>query len=363
MTTATDYRCAAWTRDQGVDPIGSAPTCDTLVLIEVPPPWPRDVNTLPAFADILARGPHRTRLLAVRPGTSTRSATGPAVTAIGATENAVPVTIWRRTGHGRCAGTDYVLPADHLADTVTELVAARAFDATADAPAHRTGQQVVRGSDRPTSGAVAVRPPGHALDAADPPGRDGTDLTGRPAPAEVLLCGHGVRDKCCGRLGARLALEVGAGVAGVRVRSCSHTGGHRFAPTGLTLPDGLAWSFLDAALLDGIVRRAGAPPLHDGHYRGNTALDRWGQVAERELFRRFGWPWLDRRITLARTEIEPGGRAAVVELAWSGPDGAGSARAEVGIVRDVPVLICGEHPEAARKAAPELELRSLRLGD
>ena len=68
MPLAPTYpRCAPWTRAQGVDPIGSALTCDTLVLIEVPPPWPRDVGEIPVFADLQRRGLRRTRLLAVRP--------------------------------------------------------------------------------------------------------------------------------------------------------------------------------------------------------------------------------------------------------------------------------------------------------
>ncbi|WP_019926657.1 sucrase ferredoxin [Nocardia sp. BMG111209] len=366
MTTATDYRCAAWTRDQGVDPIGTAPTCDTLVLIEVPPPWPRDVNTLPVFADILARGLPRTRLLAVRP-----------IAAQPSTKSTVPVTIWRRTDRGRFAGTDYDLPAEHLADAVrVSLTTAAALDPAAvdsvraggnAAAAIDSAAAIDLGNDH----SVAPRPSGPARrvgapdDALAPPPSDErfAGMNGRPAPAEVLLCGHGIRDKCCGRLGARLALDVGAGVPGVRVRHCSHTGGHRFAPTGFTMPDGLVWSFLDADLLDGIVRHAGAPPLRDGHYRGNTALDRWGQVVERALFERYGWSWLDRRITLAHTEIGPGGRTAAVELAWSGGSGPGRARAEVEVVRDIPVLVCGEHPDAARKVAPELQLRSLHLGD
>jgi hypothetical protein len=146
----------------------------------------------------------------------------------------------------------------------------------------------------------------------------------------------------------------------VRVRRCSHTGGHRFAPTGFTLPDGLAWGFLDAGILDAIVRRQGPPPLR-GHYRGNTALDSWGQVAERELFERFGWAWLDCRLTSSRTQIAPGRRSAVVELAWRGPGGSGTATAEVDVVRDVPVLVCGQPPELASKTAPDMALRSISV--
>ena len=176
----------------------------------------------------------------------------------------------------------------------------------------------------------------------------------------MLLCGHGTRDGCCGRLGTRLALAAAVSLPDVRVRRCSHTGGHRFAPTGFTLPDGRAWGFLDMEILGAVVRRSGTPPLR-GHYRGNTALDMWAQVAERELFELFGWAWLDHRVTSARTEVAPGGRSAAVELAWDGPTGPGRATATVEVVRDVPVLVCGEPPEAAAKSSPELALRSIRI--
>jgi hypothetical protein len=309
-TTSPDlgYRCSPWTRAQGADPIGSALTCDIIVLIEMPPPWPRDVGEMPAFADLQGRGLERTRLLAVRPPADEA---GPG--------EQVPVTIWRRAESGRLAGTDHAVPAGRLADGVARLL------------------------EDPRAGA-----------------------RGRAAPAEVLVCGHGARDGCCGRMGTRLALDVAgrwpeAGRwPGVRVRRCSHTGGHRFAPTGFTLPDGLAWGFLDAGILDAVVRRQGPPPLR-GHYRGNTALDPWGQVAERELFERFGWAWLDCRLTSWRTQIAPGRRSAVVEMAWRGPAGSGTATAEIDVVRDVPVLVCGQPPEAAGKTAPDMALRSIRI--
>jgi hypothetical protein len=288
------YRCAPWTRAQGADPIGSALTCDTLVLIETPPPWPRDVGEIPAFAEVL--GLRRTRLLAVRPAADEAGEPG-------------SVTIWRRDSSGRFAGTDHVVPAEGLGRLIEDPLA--------------------------------------------DPGR-------RAAPAEVLVCGHGTRDGCCGRMGTQLALDVTGRWPGVRVRRCSHTGGHRFAPTGFTLPEGRAWGYLDAEILDAIVRRSGAPPLR-GHYRGNTALDSWGQVAERELFERFGWSWLDCQVTSSRTQAGDGGRSATVELAWRGPAGTGTATAQVDVVRDIPVLVCGEPPERATKTAPDLALRSIEI--
>ena len=76
----------------------------------------------------------------------------------------------------------------------------------------------------------------------------------RPAAAtsgeradDVLVCGHGSRDRCCG---SRDALALTALAQGHPVRRTSHLGGHRFAPTALLLPEGTAWGSLDDALLD-----------------------------------------------------------------------------------------------------------------
>ncbi|WP_278043923.1 sucrase ferredoxin, partial [Protofrankia symbiont of Coriaria ruscifolia] len=202
--------------------------------------------------------------------------------------------------------------------------------------------------------------PGLDLDpGCSPDSGEGTKA--RPAPAEILLCGHGRRDRCCGRVGTRLHLDVASTWPRVRVRRCSHTGGHRFAPTGFTFPDGRAWGFLDVPALDRIVRRGGRPGELRGRYRGNTALDQWGQVAERELFERFGWGWLDHEITSSHTEVADGGRLATVKLAWQGPTGAATATASVEVARDVPVLVCGEAPELAEKTSPELVLRSITI--
>lgn len=320
---AISYRCAPWTQAQGVDPIGSALTCDTFVLIETPPPWPQDIGKLPVFGELSRRKLRRTRLLAVRPiddGPALDAAAGRSPTsaeAAGGTGAQVAVTIWRRGESGRFSGTDHLVPAERVVDEAARLATAPIVDG---------------------------RPAGE----------------GRPAPPEVLVCGHGSRDVCCGRLGTRLALGVTTTWPGVRVRRCSHTGGHRYAPTGFTLPDGLAWGFLDPDTLDAVVRRSGPPPVR-GHYRGTTALDQWGQVVERELFERFGWAWLDYHLTSASSDVAADRRSATVQLSWDGPTGPSSATATVGVVRDVPVLICGEPPENSRKTSPELGLTTLSI--
>jgi hypothetical protein len=62
----------------------------------------------------------------------------------------------------------------------------------------------------------------------------------------------------------------------------------------------------------------------------------------------------------ARTELADDQRSAHVHLAWRAPDGGtGQADGDVEVTRVLPVLVCGEPPEAAKKSSPEYRLRSL----
>jgi hypothetical protein len=182
------------------------------------------------------------------------------------------------------------------------------------------------------------------------------------APAEVLVCGHGRRDPCCGRWGTLLHAELAARGIDARVWRCSHTGGHRFAPTAITLPDGRAWAYADAALLEGVLARTGDVLALAAHDRGSTALDSWAQVVERALFIEHGWPWLDGQVEAVRTDVAQDRQSAEVDLTFRLGDGTpGAVRGHVEVTRILPVLVCGEPPEAAKKTSPELVLRNLEV--
>lgn len=295
------FRCSPWTQAQGLDPIGSAGSFDAAVLVEWPLPWPSDVSEIPELA--AAAAVPGLRVMTVVP----RHDEGG--------DGLLRVVHRRRTATNHLAGVDHRVP---LAQ-VTDLLAVLAADPTAD---HLELASVVGES-----------------------------------PPEVLVCAHGRRDACCGRWGTLLHVELAARWTGVRVWRCSHTGGHRFAPTAITLPEGRAWAYADADLLDGIVTRRGDVHALVAHDRGTTALDPWAQVVERALFERFGWAWLGRDLTRAATEVARDGKRAVVTLAWDG----GEAVGDVEVARILPVLVCGEPPEHATKSSPEYALRSLRI--
>jgi hypothetical protein len=225
-----DFRCAPWTAAQGYDPIGSATSFDRLVTVEVPGPWPADVDDLPWIAP-----------LDVPAGTRVQAIAAESVRADGT----VLATRWERSG-ARLRGIDCSVRAEAVPETLAALVA------------------------------------GHDLDA---------EVT--EAPPEILICSHGARDRCCGGPGTRLAVEVRAAVPGIRVRRTSHLGGHRFAPTALTLPDGRMWAYLDAEVLAGVVRRDLPAGEAREFYRGNVALDPWAQVVEAAVLEEAGWATVD----------------------------------------------------------------------
>lgn len=300
-----EYRCSPWTRAHDVDPIGSAATFDSLVLVEWPLPWPQDVSEIPELAQ--ASTVPGVRVMTVVPRHDDTSEG------------------LRRVVHRQRASTNHLIGTDHrvAVTEVPDLVAALAADPLGD---HR---------GRPS--AVGESPP------------------------EVLVCGHGRRDACCGRWGTLLHVELAARWQHVRVWRCSHTGGHRFAPTAITLPDGRAWAYADADLLDDVVARRGDLARILRHDRGTSALDPWAQVVERAMFERVGWEWFDHEVE-AEVDPAPGGQAAEVRLRWRAPEGSsGTAAARVEVARTLPVLVCGEPPEHALKSSPEYALHHLQV--
>ena len=66
-------------------------------------------------------------------------------------------------------------------------------------------------------------------------------------PGVLLICTNGRRDQCCAIQGRPLAHDLAA-THPDQIWEASHTGGHRFAPTGVALPTGQTFARLDAPL-------------------------------------------------------------------------------------------------------------------
>lgn len=288
-----DFRCAPWTAAQGIDPIGSATRFDRLVTVEVPQPWPADVADLDWIAPLDV--PDGVRIQAIVPEA-------------GRPGGDVLLTRWDRSGV-ELAGIDWLVPAVDVEGALQLLV---------------QGEQ----------------PAGEVTE----------------APPEILICSHGSRDRCCGGSGTRLTIESRAAIPGVRVRRTSHLGGHRFAPTALTLPEGRMWAFLDPGILAGIIDRT--VPAGDARefYRGNVALDPWSQVLEAAVLDESGWSGIAFDELVSHVELDTEEDRAEVRLEWTTAGVRDQRSGTVEIIERYPVLQCGLPPDAAKKSSPEYRL-------
>jgi len=289
-------RCAEWAREVDLDPSGTAPTADVFVLVEHPLPWPHDIGADPCLAAVeeaasAAADGRRVRVQAV------------AVDPAAVTRRVVVFTATRSpfSGYGRAEGLA-------LAAGVPELARALVV-----APLSQPEQRVT----------------------------------------DILVCTHGARDTCCGSLGTRLWQE--ARRDDLRVWRTSHTGGHRFAPTAITFPDGNYWAFLTPDVLGGIVDRSLDPSVAAAHLRGCAAFSPAVQVADRAGLEAQGWNWL------ASDRFGEERSGARVELCFQTPEGVrGGYDVCLGDGRRMPVPDCGNDPATASKSQIERKITRTR---
>ncbi len=302
-------RCAPFTRGEGIDPIGSAGHYHSFVLVEVELPWPREItlaDSLEGVAEVIKAAETRDGRLVRVLGIVPRGDRGPRQ---------------RRVIHYRRNVDDRV----------------GAFD----------GREVVieAGDEVATIAAML----------ADPASPNFTPVAGR----DVLICTHGSRDVCCGGDGMRLHLAAADRFPGVRVWRCSHTGGHRYAPTSITFPDARFWAHLDEEKLAAVVRRNAEPASLRGNDRGSAGFaSPFAQAAERELFARVGWA-LDQGVRWLAHEDhdDEHGTATVVHEAADG------TRTEVTVASELaqryPTMVCGDGPDPSGKTFEEYRVVSV----
>jgi hypothetical protein len=291
-----DLRCSAWTRSNGVDPIGTAGSYAGVLLVERPLPWPRDVAEIPELTDVAAAARRaRVRLQAV----------------IGTEPARGRVAFYRwQPEDGVFSGVE-VFAGDRVAAAATEFL-----------------------EGNPPAGARPVEGP------------------------EVLVCGHGRRDRCCGSLGTSLALTLEADAslrARVKLWRTSHTGGHRFAPTFILLPEGTAWGYLDPDSAKEILTRSQPVDEQLGRYRGCLGLASPAiQAIERAALKEVGWPLLE----WFRVGEELGD--GMVDLRATSKEGESRHwRARVVTRRVLPVPQCGAPISEELKTEPELAVEGL----
>jgi len=296
-----ERRCAGWARANGIDPIGTAGSYAGFVLVEWPLPWARDVADIAHLAALVQRATAaqlRVQLLAPRTGRRG--------------ESLVSLFRWK-PDTGRFHAREVTVATELVAEAACALVE----------------------------------------DEDEGAGADGEAWTGHT----LLVCGHGRRDRCCGSLGVALELALaGSETPGdLRVYRTSHTGGHRFAPTAILLPEGTSWAYLDPDLARAVVDRSLPSARMRPHYRGCAGLaSSAAQALEGAVFEEVGWSLFDR----PRSTGLVLGQADVLELHIGGHR-AETWRAHVAPGRRVPVPVCGKDISASEKDEVEFVVSGL----
>jgi hypothetical protein len=304
MKRAQASSCSGRARHDGIALAGTAGAADRYLLVEAPPPWPSDICDAPWAA--------------------------------GVPEPAVNV-------HAIC-------PVDGPGSAATAVL--MAFVRSDVQPLRRYEVRVDEGARGPWARQLAVEP----IDGAGiGPSDDGRD---------VLVCTHGTRDRCCGRLGMALALELDRWAKDraphVRIWRASHLGGHRFAPTMVDLPSGRCWGHLDPDRAIAVLENRIDPDTIARHYRGSWT---WGsaaeQVVEAESWRRLGARWPDMRIEERAVDAGPDRGAVSVAIGARDPQTRAriDVNAEVVERRSVQQVSCSKPP----REESSFELLSFRI--
>lgn len=305
VTGAPALRCSAWTRGQDVDPVGTAGYYRGFVLADVPLPWPRDVGQMDQLEPV------------------------------------------GRLVDGRRYRIQAVVP-DPGGDGGRVVLHAPAGDGGAG---WFSGYRRTEAAARPDLASALEQ----LLAQADAP-----DADPGPAVTDLLVCTHGRRDVCCGSMGTELygnLAGTGRLPAGVRLRRTSHTGGHRFAPTFLLLPQGTMWAYADSELVYRVLERSVPFDRVAGHYRGCSGLGPAPvQALERAVLAETGWDLLDRPrrgFATGEASADGGGRYRLETV-----DGAWEATARPG--RTLPVPDCLKPISEASKTETEWVVSDLQ---
>lgn len=289
----SDARCSAVARGAGLQVAGTAPCGAGFLLVDLPLPWPAALTDLSVLTGVrhalteAAGARRKIRLQLVEPPEDARR---PAALRLRLAERSRP-----DRGSFDVQHDAVVVAGDALGERLADAV--RALLAGGGAPA-------------------------------------------RPDEVVLHVCTNGRRDVCCGSLGTRLATELSADL-GHRVRRTTHTGGHRFAPTGFTLPDGAFWGRLeDPAVARAVLDRDG-PVSHQvqAAFRGTAhSCEPAVQVVEQALLGELGWDLLSSPRS-AETVARPEGGSRVL-LHVHGRDG-GARTFDAVVVRERVVEVAG----------------------
>lgn len=309
LSGENDLRCTVQTAALGEHPAGTAGFAQRVLLVELPLPWPKKIDQHELLSNADLGADKDVKLLGIRSSEATEL-------------ERHRVICWERTepfsGYER---TETIVDRSDLASTLQSIAEA---------------------------GPRAIAEP----------------LAVDPATQDLLICTHGSRDRCCGQLGTRLHSDLDCAFApNVRMWRTSHTGGHRFAPTGIHFPHGTTWSALSPELTVAIVEQTLPTNRLTQHYRGNLGVKgRPAQIAEGATFLHQGWPWLDNERTV-EIETAPSAEVTVESVTVESVTVVATVRSAdhsaIVTMREqdpLPVPACGEDLDAATKATPQFHI-------
>ena len=297
-------RCAEHADAIDLDPVGSALHVDEVLLIDVPQPWPKPVWAADGFTHV-----PEAVMVAGEQGRRVR-----ALAAVPLDDGISRIIAHQRIeGSGPMIRSEFQMPADevgHVADLMLRAGCAAGDPWLVDVPI---------------------------------------------PPREVAICTQGSHDICCGSDGTRLVSQLLTARPELTVRKVSHTGGHRYAPTGLTFPDGRMWGFASVEEMGRILDRESSPATLAHRCRGWTGTDGVGQVAERAVFALLDDWAIDDIPRSVETEANGDG--------WLATVGVAGRRFEVEVERGraVPTIAC--RADGGLPAKPGTEYRVVGVSE
>jgi hypothetical protein len=298
-------RCAAHAERIDLDPGGTALWVDELIVVDVALPWPKPVWAADGFT-------------------------------------AVPELVMAAGEAGRRVR---VLAAVPLADGIGRVVTHRLTDQAQFARVeHQVDPAGIPGLlERLLAGGLEASP---------------QTVASTAARRELLLCTQGSHDVCCGARGTSMWNSLLAADPSFSIRRVSHTGGHRMAPTGLTLPDGRMWGMVSVDEMTAILRADSTPAAVAHRCRGWVgAAGGAAQMAERAVMAEvddWGFDETARMVRVIEEGDEPNGITAVEVIA-----GADRWRVEIEGSRAVPTIACGAPGGLPAKPGAEWRVRSI----
>lgn len=270
--------CSILTQKLNVDGAGTAPpNIKYFLFLETPKPWPQNEKSLPEYpkyAYDLANGNLKIHLLS--PGSFSK-------------EGFKKILFFERSDDNvaHYDRKEYQIPISQVKDLITALFA------------------------RDTPDLLKIF--------------NQFDLTDKNIQ-DFFICGHFAKDYCCGTFGDALfqftqkfLQENQMAYPNVRLWQSSHLKGHKFAPTTVSFPEGRFWSHLNQdILINKILPIQNQTDVADLrlHIRGLAGTNNFGQVAERELFLKYGPSWLNKKRSISITSNPYNKNKATVSVSF-----------------------------------------------